>query len=144
VVGAVRAGTSSGSGSNAGVLLWKADTSGDGYIQGSEVSLIEHDQTSHTLRLYYSGQADASGTWSYSSTFTNTSTISNFKTGRNFVVLARGVYGAVFQSSGTTGSSRNPSVHFALKFMVNDGGMEKLTVQYGTATLRVPLTQPAN
>lgn len=154
MIGAVRAGTSTGTTSNAAVLLWKTDTSGDGYIQGNEVSLIEHDPTSHTLRLYYSGQADAAGTWSYSSTFTASSTLTNFKTNRNYLVLARNVYGAVFQSSGTSGTSQNPTLHFALKFLVNDtqanssqsvaGGMEKITVQYGSASLRVPLTQPAN
>jgi type II secretory pathway component PulJ len=154
MIGAVRAGTSAGTSSNAAVLLWKADTSGDGYIQGNEVSLIEHDVASHTLRLYYSGQADAAGTWSYGSTFTASATLNNFKTNRNYKVLARNVYGAVFQSTGTTGTSQSPTLHFALKFMVNDtqanssqrvaGGMEKLMVQYGSASLRVPLTQPAN
>jgi hypothetical protein len=151
LIGAMRSGTSGGSGDVVAVLLWKADTSGDGLIQGNEVSLLEYHATSHTLRLYYAGQPDASGTWSYDHTFTDENTLESFKTNRSYVVLARNVYGAAFQTSGTSGTSKNPSLHFGLKLMVDDtrssgaaDGTRKLTVQYGTATLRAPLSAPNN
>jgi hypothetical protein len=147
LIGALRSGSSGGSGDVYAVLLWKADTSGDGLIQGDEVSLLEYHAGSHTLRLYYAGQPDASGTWSYDHTFTDEDTLESFKTNRSYVVLARNVYGAQFDATGTSGTSRNPSLHFALKLMADDGssaGSEKLTVQYGTATLRAPLSEPAN
>jgi hypothetical protein len=150
LIGALRSGTSGGSGDIVAVLLWKADTSGDGLIQGNEVSLLEYHSNSHTLRLYYAGQPDASGTWSYDDTFTDEDTLESFKTNRSYVILARNVYGAEFSSSGTSGTSRSPSLHFGLKLMVDDtrsgsaSGMQKLTVLYGTATLRAPLSEPGN
>src|SRR5436309_1910662 len=104
--------------------------------------MIEHDTTNHTLKLYYTGQADAAGTWSYGTLFTAGTTPSTFKLNRLSTPLATGVYGAVFSTNGTSGTSINPNFRFALKLMVNDslsagaGGGTKLMVQYGTATVR--------
>jgi hypothetical protein len=69
--------------------------------------------------------------------------------------MAGGVYGAVFQACGTSGTSLNPSLSFGLKLMVDDsqaaiansravGGEPKLMVEYGTATVRAPIATPTN
>jgi Tfp pilus assembly protein PilW len=150
LIGACTAGSSDGSATGAALLLWKQDTNGDGYIQGNEVEMIEHDTTNHTLKLYSIGQADGAGTWSYSTVFTAATTPANFKLNRQSTPLASGVYGAVFSTNGTSGTTLNPNFRFALKLMVDDaqsagvGGEQKLMVQYGTATIRAPLPAPSN
>jgi hypothetical protein len=116
--------------------------------------MILHDTSSHKLKLYYTGQADAVGTWSYSTNFCAASVIDQFKIGRSSRDLASGVYGAVFQTSGTSGTSLRPSLQLALKLMVDDsqgggtfssiGGDAKLMVQYGSATVRAPIAAPGN
>jgi len=155
LLGACRAGSSDGSAAGAAILIWKTDTNNDGYIQGNEVEMIEHDTTNHTLKLYYTGQADASGTWSYSTNFTVAGTIDQFKIGRSSREIATGIYGAVFQTSNTGSSTIKPSFQYALKLMTNQsqtnvatfsavGGEPKLMVQYGTITLRSPIAAPNN
>lgn len=155
LIGAIRAGSSEGTGSGAAVLLWKTDTNNDGYIQGDECEMIAHDPLSHRLLLYPSGFADAVGTWSYSTTFTQAAVLNQFPTNRTPLTLANGVYGAVFEASGTSGTTYSPSLKYALKLMVNDaptgsgstvavGGGAALMVEYGTATVRAPRTAPSN
>lgn len=153
LIGASLPGSANGSAAGAAVLLWKQDTNADGYIQGDEVELIEHDTATNKLNHYYVGQPDGAGTWSYSATFSAAATITSFKTNRLCVPLASGVYGAIFETSGTTGTSQNPKLQFSLKLMRDDsqsdaagssavGGEAKLLVQYGTASVRAPLAQP--
>jgi hypothetical protein len=154
LLGACRLGSSDGSASGAALMIWKHDTNGDGYIQGNEVEMLYHDTTAHTLDLYYTGQSDAVGTWSYSTNFTAAAVIDQFKIGRSSTVIGNGVYGAVFQTSGTSGTTYNPSFQFALKLMVDDtqatsgssavGGDPKQIVHYGTTTVRAPIAAPAN
>lgn len=154
LLGACRLGSSDGSAPGAAVMIWKQDTNGDGYIQGDEVEMLYHNPATNTLSLYYTGQADAVGTWSYSTNFTAAAVIDQFKIGRSARVIGNGVYGAVFQTTGTSGTTYNPSFKFALKLMVDDtqtssshsavGGEPKLIVQYGTATIRAPIAAPNN
>jgi type II secretory pathway component PulJ len=155
LIGACRAGSSDESAGGAAIMLWMADTNGDGFIQGDECEMIEHDPATHTLRCWYFGQADATGTWSCSTTFTNSTVLSTFKQDRQYHKMAGGVYGAVFQACGTSGTSLNPSLSFGLKLMVDDsqaaiansravGGEPKLMVEYGTATVRAPIATPTN
>jgi hypothetical protein len=155
LLGACRAGSSDESAAGAAIMIWKSDKNNDGYIQGDEVELIVHDTSTHKLKLFYTGQADAVGTWSYSTNFTAASVINDFQTGRSSKDLAGGVYGAVFQTTGTSGTSLRPSLQFALKLMVDDsqsgggtfssiGGEPKLLVQYGSATVRAPIAAPGN
>lgn len=155
LIGASRAGSSEGVGAGAAVIIWKTDTNGDGYIQGDECEMIAHDPVNHRLILYPSGYADGVGTWSYSGTFTASSVLTQFPTNRPSMTLANGVYGAVFETSGTSGTAVNPSLKFALKLMVDDaasgggassavGGGARLMVENGAATVRAPLAQPAN
>lgn len=155
LIGACRAGTSDGTGTGAAVLLWKTDTNSDGYIQGNECELIAHDTTNHTLILYPSGTADGAGTWSYSGTFTASASLDQFIINRPSKVIAHGVYGAIFQTSGTSGTTNNPVFKFALKMMSDDsqiatgngggiGGAGQLLMEYGGAAVRAPLAAPAN
>lgn len=152
LVGVCRTGSSEGVGSGAAVMLWKIDTNGDGFIQGNECEMIAHDPTTRRLLLYPSGYADGVGTWSYSGTFTNSAVLTQFPTNRPPLTLANGIYGAVFQTSGTSGTTYSPSLKFALKMMVNDeqgdrpivGGGARLMVEHGTATVRAPLATPGN
>lgn len=146
LIGACRAGSSDGSAPGAAVVLWKQDFNGDGKIQASEMEMIVHDTVNHELRLYRTGQPDPdpNQVWSYS-TFSDASVFNLFATGRQSVLLARGVQGAVFQTSGTTGASQNPSLQFALKLKAENASMPgspQQLVQYGVATVRAPLAQP--
>lgn len=154
LIGACQAGSSDGSAAGAAVMIWKTDTNNDGYIQGNEVEMIYHDPAEDVLWLYYTGQSDAVGTWSYSTNFTQSSVISQFMTGRSARPIGSGVYGAVFQTVGTSGTVNRPALKYALKLMVNDaqsagsnssiGGSPKLSLQYGTATVRAPIAAPSN
>lgn len=152
LIGVCRTGSSEGVGDGAAVMLWKSDLNGDGYIQGDECSMIAHDPTLDRIVLYPSGYADGVGTWSHSGTFTNSTVFAQFPTNRPELTLANGIYGAVFQTSGTSGTTFSPSLKFALKIMVNDeqgdraivGGGSRLAVEHGTATVRAPLATPGN
>jgi hypothetical protein len=155
LIGACRAGASDGSGSGAAVLLWKTDTNSDGFIQGNECELIAHEPATNTLVLYPSGTADGAGTWSYSGTFTASASLDQFKVNRPSKIIAHGVHGAIFQTSGTSGLTNNPVFKFALKVMKDDsqtasgngggvGGAGELLVQYGGASVRAPVAPPAN
>ncbi|HVT88408.1 MAG TPA: hypothetical protein VHD56_06115 [Tepidisphaeraceae bacterium] len=152
LLGAVRAGSSDGSATGAAIMIWKNDTNGDGFIQGNECEMIEHDTTNHTLVRYPTGFADAAGTWSYSTKFTSSTVFTQFKVNRTAQVFAHNIYGAVFQTSGTSGTTFCPNLKVALKVMVDDrassgsavGGSGQLMVQYGSATVRAPIAQPNN
>jgi prepilin-type N-terminal cleavage/methylation domain-containing protein len=154
LIGVYRAGSADGSATGAAVMLWVQDTNGDGYIQGDEVEMIEHDTTAHTLVRYYNGQSDGAGTWSYTNNFNSSTVFTQFKLNRQSIKLAGGVYGAIFETSGTTGTSLNPNLNFGLKLMTDDsqpasvgsaiGGTTKLMIEYGSATVRAPLAAPSN
>lgn len=149
IIGAVRAGSMDASGSGAAVLLWAGDTNNDGYIQLAEIEMIEFDPANHVLQRYAAGHGDASSRVSWA-VFTDPALFDNFKVGRTAQPMARNVYGAVFQTSGTSGSSAYPSLKFALKLAADStagqsgmiGSDPQVFVQYGTATVRAPLAQP--
>jgi hypothetical protein len=150
LIGASRAGSDDESATGAAVLLWTADTNLDNYIQGDEVALIEHDTASHELRLYYTGQADGAGTWSYGTTFTADGTLDAFKVGRSYRPMMRNVYGAVFSAVNTGSSTNNPALKYGLKLRVDRtdsagvGGEAALMVEHGMATIRAPKAAPGN
>ncbi len=139
LIGAFRGGSIDGTSAGAAVLIWGSDANGDAEIQAAEVELIEHDPDSKTLRLYPSGQGDAVSKWHYT-TFVTPDTIDQFRTGRSYTLLARGVYGASFQTAGTTSTAQNPILRYALK-LVSDSDPTPL-IQYGAATVRAPMAQP--
>lgn len=153
LIGASYLGSSEGTATHpAAVMIWKEDSNGDGFIQGDECEMIAHDALTKRLLLYPSGYADGVGTWSYSGTFTNSSVLLQFPTGRPPLTLANGVYGAVFETIGTSGTSVSPALKFALKIMVDDsqsdrpvvGGEARLMVEHGVAAVRAPIAQPSN
>jgi Tfp pilus assembly protein FimT len=144
LLGVCRAGSCDGSASGAAIMIWKNDTNGDGLIQGSEVEMILHDTVNHQLVLY-SGTASDIATWPYSTVFTNSTVISTFQSGRQPVIFASNIYGAVFATTATTSTTLNPSLQFALKILSNDTtGTPQMLVQYGAATIRTPIALPSN
>jgi len=155
LLGAVRAGSINGSGtSGAAVVMWKADTNGDGFIQGAEVEMIEHDLVNHTLKIYSAGQGDAAAKWQWT-VFTDPAVCDQFKVGRSAQIVAKDVYGASFATSGTGSASQSPSFQYALKIVANEtssaalgdsgvvGADSRMMVQYGAATVRAPAAQPS-
>jgi Tfp pilus assembly major pilin PilA len=155
LIGACRVGSSDSSAAGAAVLIWKTDTNQDGFIQGNECELILHDTTNHNLLLYPTGTSDGAGTWSYSGTFNAATSLDQFILNRPSKVLAHGVYGAIFQSTGTNSATNSPALKYALKMMVDDarpngghggviGGGGQVTVEYGGATVRAPIAAPSN
>jgi hypothetical protein len=150
-IGIYRAGTSNGSGAGAAVMLWVQDTNGDSKIQGSEVAMIEHDTAAHELVIYPASQPDGLTAWPAATFDSDPAVFDNFKIGRTKQPIARGVWGAVFQTGDTSDlAQQNPSLRFALKLESGNttgpghavGDASRLFVQYGTATLRTPLTKP--
>ena len=156
LLGGVRAGSLNISGStpSAAVVLWKEDTNGDGYIQGYEVEMIEHDPVNHTLLIYPARQGDAVAKWQWS-VFTDPTVCDQFKIGRSANIVARDVYGAAFATTGTGNASANPSLDFGLKIVAQEsrasasgtsgvvGADSRMLVEYGTATIRAPFAQPS-
>jgi type II secretory pathway pseudopilin PulG len=149
LLGAWRAGSISGSGESAAVMLWKEAADGDGIIQDSELSLIEFDPTRHRLMIYPAGQG--SGANVPYSTFTSTAVIDSFKSGRTARPLARSIWGASFKVSGT-GSGQVPRLQFALRIVPenrdDNGGITpdaqaRPLIQYGQATLRAAAAIPS-
>ncbi|HWP41145.1 MAG TPA: hypothetical protein VNL70_09485 [Tepidisphaeraceae bacterium] len=150
LLGAWRAGSISGSGESAAVMLWKEAADGDGIIQDSELSLIEFDPTGHRLMIYPAGQG--SGANVPYSTFTSTAVIDSFKAGRTARPMARGIWGASFKVSGTGGVGQVPRLQFALRIVPenrdDNGGITpdvqaRPLIQYGQTTLRAPAAIPS-
>jgi hypothetical protein len=145
LLGPVRAGALNSPVSSAAVIFWAEDANSDGLIQGKEVAMIEHDVATDRLVLY-SGTPAETNTWSYSTVFSDPAVLDEFKINRTPTPIANGVEGAIFQTSGTSSTTKKPSLAFAVKLRrdASSGGTDRLVIQYGTATLRAPLAQPGN
>ena len=143
LTGGWNAGSIDGTASTAAaVALWKADTNGDGYINYTEMLVIQHDPVTDRLLLYqvpstYSGM---NLTYSYSTIFSNSAYISLFEYGLTPTVLCTNVTGAKFYVGTPSSATSLPFVEFALT--VKNGTASQ--VVYGDAVLRNPLPVPSN
>jgi hypothetical protein len=157
LLGAVRPGSlniATNSTAGAAIVLWKEDSNNDGFIQGYEVEMIEHNPLNHTLLLYPVHQGDQNSKWQWT-VFTDANVCDQFKIGRSAQVIARNVYGASFAATNISNDSLSPSMQFALKFVANEsssaslgnsgvvGADSRMMVEYGAATIRAPVAQPS-
>lgn len=149
LIGAVSQGDIFGTTPNpAAVIVWTADTNGDGAIQGAECAMVEHDDVQRVLRLYPAGQGDATTVLSWA-TFTSPAVLNNFKVGRSWRPIAIGVERVRFAPHGTSGTSLSPSLEYTMKIAAKTARAGQTDVQgssvleYGTCVVRAPGKQPA-
>ncbi len=140
---------------NADIMFWSSDTNGDLRMQLSEMALIEHDISSKTLRLYQiPSTATNAATVCTVSDISSTDAAIAFKALPNcaYQTIATGVTAASFAAYqvSVSASGQRPSVEFALTFslsgpsgaVANNAQTVQARLEYGTATLRSPTTQP--
>ncbi|MBV8780567.1 MAG: hypothetical protein JO353_04155 [Phycisphaerae bacterium] len=126
----------------AAVLLWKGDANSDGFINYTEILLIQHDPKTSRINLYQTptGYSGLNLVYSYLAVFSQSSFISLFKTGLTPTVLCSNVSGAQFYVGSPSSATARPFVEFALT--VKAGSTSQIV--YGDATLRNPLPTPSN
>jgi hypothetical protein len=124
-------------GAGAAIMFW-TDASGDGRIQASEVTVIEHNLSDNTLKLYQlpSTAANAS-TRFYTSDISTTAAIKSFETTKNVTcqVMARNVTAASFKSFYANSTASRQSVDLQLTFTQDT----QTRGEFCTATLRCPI-----
>ena len=147
MIGRWRDGTLNDCGSpTANVIVWREDMNGDGKVQFEEVAVIEFDGPNLRLVLYKAEfpnaatRAAANTTFASRDALNESDAIDQFKASSYTVAmpLTRNgeVTGAWFNVVAANNKGSRPSFEFALKFDV--GG--QTTMQYGTATLRSPVS----
>lgn len=118
------------------ILVWRADTNGDGAIQSSELAALAYDSTAKVIQLQFptvTGPGD--GTWS-AGEFYHASAPTVFKSlsRSSRVVLAR-VSSANFAVMRGTGAIARPTIEFDLT-VLRDTQTRR---HYGSVTLRKPV-----
>lgn len=120
----------------AACMFWRNDDNGDGKIQFSEMALLAYDPASQTV-LEYTAQPGSKDWTAEPPSFVSPTTFMNTP-GVTATPLAHNVTGCQFFPIAPGGNTQRPSLEYVLR--VGDGQAQ--TVQYGTATLRSPNSEP--
>jgi prepilin-type N-terminal cleavage/methylation domain-containing protein len=122
------------------LILWKDDTNGDGQVQFSELEMIEYNPSNQTIYKYVPNPPllglDPAVAWN---AMTNTLVLTTFKLTTNQQIMSRHVDGVHFYLWTAASAAQAPTLEFQLYFKP-DADHEQ--VQYGSASLRAPLTPP--
>lgn len=134
------AGTvSAAPGNGAALMFWTENAAGtDAKIEACEVSVIAHDRSDNTLKLYQlPATATNAGTRFYTSDISTSTALNAFMAmpGVTCQTIATGVSKAAFAATYTNDRSTRQSVDFQLTF--DRGGQTR--DEFGTAALRSPI-----
>jgi hypothetical protein len=134
----------SGTGTNAinpSVLFWRVDDDGDTFADAYEITLLEQDPATATLRIWTLPASSADGRIRYTvAAMANAANLATFKKLRGCAstVLLTGVTAANFAVCNGADASQGPSIEYTLT--LSRGGQTKNL--YGTVTLRAPGQNP--